>query len=353
MKSIFQGAALAAFFLFSQTTARSDEFTVVPMGDVAYKQLALLAPTGWIETRSAPRTPLTRYEIATEAVRAYVTLRARREAGQVFVATPQSLAALRALREMAGKFQVELRALGVDAGETEQLCDELTRRISSTSRNAPAGIGAPRAVPIRAPIASTQQPRLVGSQQMQLALPLSGRLRFEALVSKLQRDARDPFGDTDDAMPRSAQAGVAFSLTNRVALRAFGGQARIASATNSVEATRFNTAGGGVSLALPRGVQLRGDFERLSARASGNSDWNRLGGELGFSAWENRLSLRANWSRMLPIDTRLLPSTASGVDVELGVSERLQLTLLYRQLFHERDEVAANRVVSGGINIKF
>jgi hypothetical protein len=197
---------------------------------------------------------------------------------------------------------------------------------------------------------------------MQLALPLSGRLRFEALVSKLKRDARDPFGDTDDMMPQSARAGVAFSLTNGVKLRAFGGREQSlidreflspTSRLNVVEGTNFTTAGGGVSIELPRGVQLSGNVERLSARDSRKSDWNRFGGELGFSAWENRLSLRANWSRMLPTDTRLLPSTASGVDVELDVSERLRLTLLYRQLFNERAEIAANRVISGGININF
>jgi hypothetical protein len=353
MKPFFQSILLAAFLLCQAQSARADEFSAVPMGDTAYKQLAALAPTGWIELHAAPRTPLTRYEIATEAARALVSLRARRDAGQTFVVNAVSRAALSALRELSGKFRAELRAMGIDSNDAMRLCDDLMRETPMRRAviAAPLPETSSEARPVRAATA--------GELPRRVALSLSDRLQFESLVSKLERDAVDPFGDTGvAALPNAARAGVALAVNPTVALHAFGGHTLMPSRELALlpvpSSMRIATRGGGVSVSLPRGVQLRGEFEKLSALDNGESGaWNRFGAELGFAAWQNRLSLRANWSRLLPNDARLLPSTTSGLDMALDISERLRLTLLYRQMYGERAEATANRVVSGGININF
>lgn len=368
MKTLLKGAALAAFVLFSSTTARSDEFALVPVGDAAYKQLALLAPTGWIESRAEPKAALTRYEIATEAARAVLALQARRDAGQTLAISAPSRVALRALRELVEKFRPELRALGIDAVAAVRMCDELI-----SSPTAAPSVAPPAAVPGSRPLTmrpafETRIPSLVRPSAVpqpvrttRAELPISSRLRFETVVSKLSRDAIDPFGDTNEnGLGSGTRAGVAFAVNHRIALHAFGGRTSIVNNANAALGLERGTsslassvAGGGVSIELPRGVQLRGNVERLNGSGTGAPDWNRVGGELGFSAWSNRLSLRANWSRLLPLDARLLPSSAGGVDVGLDVSERLRLTVLYRQLFGENAETATNRVVTGGISINF
>lgn len=370
MKSFPSGTAVAAFFLLFAANARSDEFSLVPSGDVAYRQLAVIAPLGWTELRTQPKTPLTRYEIATEAARAINALQSLRSSTHFFTATPAIRPGIRAVRELADKFRPELRGLGLDAGDAMKLCDGLLR--GGEARQEPGRDSASEAsfsiAPARREPAGTRplQASNIGvvPREMRVALPLSSRLRFESMVSKLSRDAADPFGDTNDsASPNVARAGVALSVNNTLSLRAFGGRTAASStgASGAIsDPTRplnspsmaFVSSGGGLSVALPRGVQLRGNYERLSA-AGGAGDWNRVGGEVEVSAWRNRLSLRANWSRLLPNDARLLPSSAGGLDVGLDVSERLRLTLLYRQLFDNAPETAASRVVSGGININF
>lgn len=371
MKSLFQGAALAAFFLLSTASARSDEFALVPAGDPTYKQLAVLRPLGWISMRSEPKGPLTRYEIATEVGRAINGLRTMRAASPSFTPATLMRPGIRTVRELSEKFRPELRSLGIDAAEAIKLCDELLKG------GAPTRVAARPSVPREESFSiapRNETPSVFGrtvqsasrptSENLRFAVPLSNRLRFESVVSKLARDAADPFGDTNDlASPNITRAGVALAVNHSVSLHAFGGRSAASrvpigspladpNRALNTPSTAFTSGGGGVSLDLPRGVQLRGNYERLSA-SGGPGEWRRLGGELEVSAWSNRLSLRANWSRLLPNDARLLPSSAGGVDVGLSVSERLRLTLLYRQLFSESAAAQTNRVVSGGINIDF
>lgn len=369
MKSFSKCAALVAFFLLSAGAARADEFSLVPSSDAAYKQLAVLGPLGWTELRSLPKSPLTRYEIATETARAIAALRTLRSSTRFYTPTPAMRPGIRAVHDLADKFRPELHGMGIDAAEAMRFCDEMIKGNGSARSDVGASDTGTTAAEPSFTIAPAHRepvvPRSVNNpQQLRFELPLSKRLRFESMVSKLSRDAADPFGDTNDTVsPNISRAGVALSLNSVVSMHAFGGKsAAVLPGVENMLATpgralntpvsSFITTGGGLSVALPRGVQLRGNYERL-AMPGGGADWKRVGGEVEMSAWRNRLSLRANWSRLLPNDARLLPSSAGGLDVGLDVSERLRLTLLYRQLFSDAPETAASRVVSGGININF
>jgi len=384
MKSFFQLGALVTLLLLGVGSARADDFSLVPMGDASYKQLSVLGPLGWTELRSVPKASLTRYEIATETARAIDALRKLRSSTRFYSPTPAMRPGIRAVRDLTEKYRPELRGMGIDATEAIHFCDELikgsdvrgselgksdsgTSEPGRSESGSSAGVsltGQPISSPRRESKLRTSMSGSVIGGETRLALPLSSRLRFESMVTKLSRDAADPFGDTNDlTSPNSSRAGVALSLNNVVAMHAFGGRSSVArrgalaalsdpGRSLNAPVSAFASSGAGVSVTLPRGVQLQGNYERLSA-LGGGADWNRVGGEVEMSAWRNRLSLRANWSRLLPIDARLLPSSASGLDVGLDVSERLRLTLLYRQMYSDSAETTASRVVSGGININF
>lgn len=330
----------------------------MPAGDAAYSQLAALAPTGWIESRVNPKSgSLTRYEIATETARAILALQSRRSstAGSTRVAATSATArtALRSLRDLTQKFRPELRELGIDTQAALRLCDELLQAEKTPSAAlAPRAVSTP-SVPAAAPRAN-QSPR---TTQTPLQIPLSNRVRLETMVSALSRDALDPFGDTETSVSptasRRVRTGVALDLTPWLQVQAGGsrGGARLTNSALPFSGAPYRAVGGSLGVALPRGVNLTGGIEQISPEGANGASWNRVGGALGFSAWRNRLTLRANWAQLLPSDARLLPASVSGVDVGLDLSERLRLTLLYQQMFY--GESQSNRVMSGGININF
>jgi hypothetical protein len=100
-------------------------------------------------------------------------------------------------------------------------------------------------------------------------------------------------------------------------------------------------------------MTFSGRVENLASDALGDPSWTRYSGGVGLSAWENRLSLQANLSRLVPDDMRALPTTVGGVGLGLDLNERLSLSLLYQQLFTVSTPTKADRLVTGGLSINF
>jgi hypothetical protein len=87
--------------------------------------------------------------------------------------------------------------------------------------------------------------------------------------------------------------------------------------------------------------------------ANNNLKATRLEGGLGFTTWRDRLSLTANLSRLVPEDSLALSSTAAGLNIDVDVTERLSLNLLYKKLFASQATTHSDGFVGGGISINF
>lgn len=361
---------------------RADEFSVVAAGDAAYGHLSSLSQTGWLDSStSLPKnrpsgaaaasvvtknTTLTRYEMALQTARAIFVVSARSEADANWTRTASKPAA-RALRELTNTFRAELRGMGVDVVPTLKNLDAI---LQGTSR-----VSAPRStVPAVRSVNRNERFTAGGSPGGVFSLPLSQRLRVDAAVTSLARDAADPFGDaafeaagnrnqkSSAMIPGAIQnrAGLALGVTDWLTLRA-----GYANRTGDVTPTLANSSaafampfgaremGGGVEIALPRGLLLSGDVANVAGAQTGASSFTRMGGGVGWMGWQNRLSMKANLSRLVPGDARILPSTLVGLNVGLDVSERLSLTLRYQQMFSAPVTNDASRLVAGGVSLNF
>lgn len=387
---------LASVALCAPSARAADEtgadFAVVATTDPLYKHLAAIRRAGWgAPATGAPvkkgatvkvKTPLqamTRYEMALETARAYFALAARRGADAKWTPGAGS-GAVRSLRELISGLRPELQRLDLDVAESLAFCDALLRQ--------KAGEPAPR---VASPssgrsFVGSAIPRGVGN------VPLSQRLRVYAALSSLVRESADPFGDNsrgtlglsgfslpsnrrlDDATrPRAFSAGTALSVTDWLRLRAdygrqnvspFSDRARFALQNGRLPlsvlalpgATGQSEIGGGVEVDLPLGFNVSGGVSRVSPLGLNvaRNELLRVGGGVGLSAWQNRLSLSANLSRLVPSeDSALLSSQAAEFNLDIGVTQRLRLQLLYQELFGSPAQARNGRVVVGGLKFSF
>jgi hypothetical protein len=375
---------------------QADEFSTVPAGDPLYRYLAVVTEAGWRGVPQGPSSKLTRYEMALETANAIFTVTARQQANKTWaLSAPKP--ALRALRALTGEFQVELKIMGVDVAAALQMYNSLLRAsaplspsptVASPAVTRPERLSEASAAATRAGTALDDPfslPAAVAQRRRELQIPLSQRLRIQTALSVLARDAEDPFGDStlgvrhtnaQEAQRGSGSAGalsageaikanMAVGVTDWLTLRAGYGRRALAPQPMSFESLALKDPSmpavgqehsmiGGVDVALRPGVHLSGNVENIEAdSAVGGLEWTRIGGGLALSAWQNRLSLKANMARLVPEDARVLTSTIAGLNVNLDVSERLSLTLLYQQLFSAPNPARPDRLVAGGININF
>jgi hypothetical protein len=285
-----------------------------------------------------------------------------------------SRTALRALRDLTAGFQPELKALGVDVKASQRRLDKLMHNATST----PARTTAPTASASRNTAAELPAglPTATRRLPMPTWLPISQRLRVSTAVSVLSRDADDLYGDAafgpEGGLARKGSvyvpgalpvhAGLAVGVTDWLTLRAnYTSLHRIAPAAipSLLQTSRFNPGNdvrslkGGVDFHLIRGVTFSGDVENITGTQPGAGSLTRLGTGLGWTGWQNRLSLKANMSRLIPDDTRVLPSTLMGLNLGVDVSERLSLTLQYQKMFAAPDSSDPNRLVAGGVSLNF
>jgi hypothetical protein len=349
--------------------ARADEFSTIPAGDAIYTHLATLR-------QSASGTPhtrqdLTRYEAAIETARALLKINAGRA-----VTPPRST--LRALRSLTQLLRGELSRLDINVEATQRQLNSLLDSTILETRPA---------APVLTPTTATKS----------VAVPLSQRLRVYSALSAVARDADDPFNDASAFLTRrvaplarpgtlgaavnnssalapslatnnavsGVEAGAALDLTNWMQLKTrFTQNSLTPDALNnnpSLRSPLFDGArsarsvGTGLDISVRRGVTFSGNVAHITALdASGDAtaQGTRIGGGLKLSAWQNRLSLGANLSRLVPEDAQILPSTAAELNLGVG-TDRLQLSLLYQAMFSAQNTARSDRVLSGGISVKF
>ena len=375
----------------SSSSARADDFSTVPAGDALYGQLKQVQSAIWTAGRGAARTPntMTRYEMALEVARAYLALNAHHKANASWQAQPPS--SVRALREMMLALRPELQRLDVDVNQAIELCNVLLNSKLNTSANAlTLGSQSPKNdVPATAALARPSVTNDVkdlnnGSalnvgRDMRLTsgeatIKLSQRLRISAAQSSLERTASDPFSysgmanTSSDALSASTDTGATLEVTDWLRLRA-GIEERSATpdagrvssvlgtnrAPSLIGGAQSQAVGGGLDIEVRPGLRLSGDVARVSLRdfgASENVTGTRFGGGVDLSAWQNRLALSVNLSRLVPEDSASLASSSAALNLAVG-GDRLKLKLLYKQLFGEAANTPNNRVFAGGININF
>lgn len=356
---------------------------MVSAGDDLYGLLALAQRGGLLA--SAPRSGATRYEMALETGRAALALASRRSA-QARVSEDS----VRALSELLTRLRPELRRLDVDVDAALALC-----RAASTGAQSQTGL---LSAASGLSNGGSRGAGLVGSRLTETRRSLSGRLRREAAQNFYNRSASDPFGGEAGrspsffGAPSSNRGGAAFFDRPKAGPHGvYGGAQSIAASTSvdifsgvrvrtglgvgppsmqpgglralgaaSPEAALLPSAGGsrsvgvGADIDLPAGVTLSGDVRRLGSLFSGSGGFEGTiyGGQARLSAFNDRLSLSLNMSRLLPEERARLSQSTAGVGVSVGNSD-YQFKLLYQQLFGPSSGGQSNRVIAGGVNITF
>lgn len=365
--------------------ARADEFSLVPSGDPIYRQLGALEPLSGAKTRST--SGLTRYEAALQVARAIA-----------FVSddsTPTfTRSGWRALRDLTSALRVELTQLGIDVPATLALCARhLTvekplvekalvakpGRVSTPTRSAVLGsVTRTNSAAANAGnsilLADARQRALQSGRTLgDLELKIAGRLRAGAALLALERASQDPFAarsgvaapverrslTNNNLTSTGSSAGLSLDFNSWLRMRAASTRrSNLALAAETSPALRnsmFAGAGaargavGGVDVELGA-LQFSTDVERL--RTDTGASATRVGGGVGLSAWQNRLSMSAHLSRLKPDDRAALPATAAELNVSGRLSQRLSLSLLYQGLFTPQGANDASRL-SGGLNLSF
>ena len=362
--------------------ADADDFAAIPSNDPIYTELRDLRRAPWSGNQSASDHTLTRYEVAIETARAILKISAPGADHAKFVASRSSL---RALRKLTETLRPELTRLDIRVPDTLRLLDGL---LKSSSEKAPSVL-APR---------ETLSPSALSGSLIDAKVNLSQRLRVYSAVSSLARDVDDPFGDSasftsykagpivgpgtvgaavggskalSETLPRRAlvggvQAGAALALTDWMQVRADFAQNQITPGTVAGNfrlrspllsgAGAARSVGTGVDVNLLGGLKFSGDVTRIAALGpdgDAKRRGTRFGGALNLHAWQNRLSLSANLSRLVPEDAQILPSTATEFNLGAEVTRRISLNLTYQQMFSARSSNSSERLVSGGISVKF
>lgn len=364
------GAALCGLLCPAPTHA--DAFSPIPQGDPIYRQLgALTLPAEGKLPKPAPG--LTRYEAALQVAR--VSAVAATKPGSL------SRSGWRALRELTLELKGELRQLGVDVEDVLALC---ARRLDASAFVSAPAKGAPTVSLVRpqrqergasGAIAPATPSFLNGQvspadrrlRQSGLQMSsLSSHVRVAAALSALQRDidAPDPFASGGSlALGRSKGSQIVGSDTSvdvdlnswlRVGARASRRRLGLDDQTPALTSPLFQGAekatglGGVVEVSPVGGLRLSTDVEQISTNVGASA--LRVGGGIGLSGWQNRLTLSAHLSRLQSQDRAFVPATASELKIGLGLSDRLSLSVLYQGLFSSQSQSSR---LAGGLNFRF
>lgn len=374
--------------------ARADEFTTVPPGDALYGHLASITKAGWIGDAPTQGTShsLTRYEVALETAKAIFTVTARHRADPNWAATA-SKSALRALRDLTIALGPELKQLDIDVNGTRALFDSLIKapmggttvinpaasrntngipRLGNANPLAPLS-GEQRVNSVTRPPGSTAANLVAGglsTTDQSWSLPLSQRLRVNTAIQALAQEESDPLQSSALAARRSSfqspralrshtvtgrSLGTTLDVNRWLSLNAsYQQQPTVPRPFSLREAlfaasTQTQSLGGGVDIRLLHSLTLSGNMAKVVGTGSNTVRGTRYGGSLGLTGWQNRLSLNANLSRLVPEDSLALNSTAAELNLGLDVTQRLSLNLLYQQMFGIQNQTQ----VAGGIVINF
>ena len=375
--------ALCAVMLASWAVsgaARADEFSPVPAGDPIYRQLRALAPGGGTSDAS-----LTRYEAALQAARVVTRVTNDPRADL-------SRAGWRALRDLTGSLQTELRQLGIDIAATRALADrnlQLPAKTDAAAKSVDLGstplanlreAATPRGAGGRGANGRSANGREAGLgfgaddlgganllqanvQAQAFRASIMPRLRVGAALQALQRAQDDPFNGGDEQMLLAPAGGrllrsdvaLDYDVNSWLSVRAQTSRRSLLTPDALFNsdgfysgATQANSAGGGVAVALGL-LQFRTDIESLSTDTGARG--TSIGGGVGLSAWQNRLSLSAHLARLQPEDRAVLQQTRTELNIGLAVTNHLDLSLRYQGLFTPRND--GSERVMGGLNLSF
>jgi hypothetical protein len=352
------GAALCGLLMFP-VRSRADAFSPIAQGDPIYRQLGSLTLLGEGKTPK-PAAGLTRYEAALQVARV----------SAIAASKPQALSrsGWRALRDLTNGLKSELGQLGVDVEDVLATCARQLDAPAKSGAALPSSSNSKTRGASSAPAGSSflngqTSPSEKGFSQSELQVPLSGSVSIGAGVSSLQDGPNSPAGRSSvlrRTNPASqfvgSDASVALDLNSWLRVRALtsqrrlglGDEAPVLSSPLFQGASKATGVGGTVEVSPLNGLRLSTDVEQLSTNVGISG--LRVGGGIGLSAWQNRLTLSARMSRLQSGDRTILPSTATELGIGIGVSQRLSLNLLYQSLFSSQSESSR---LAGGLNFSF
>lgn len=380
-RGLLRGGAAALWVVASVVAvsgaARADEFSPVPAGDPIYRQLRALAPG---ENAGAADASLTRYEAALQAARVITRVTNDPRADL-------SRAGWRALRDLTVSLQIELRQLGIDIAGARALA-ERNAQTPASSDAAVKSVDFGSTPLAKTPFANLREaatPRgpnrrgaglglnsddlsatnllQAGVQSQAFRASIMPRLRVGAALQALQRAQDDPFNTSTDQTllaPNNARllrsdVALDYDVNSWLSVRAQSSRrslltpdALFASGDFYSGATEARSTGGGVAVALGL-LKFRTDIESLSTDTGARG--TSIGGGVGLSAWQNRLSLSAHLARLQPEDRAVLQQTRTELNIGLAVTNHLDLSLRYQGLFTPRND--GSERVMGGLNLSF
>ena len=333
--SILLAALVAgASFQASAVAVQADEYSIVPKGDALLRNLSIVERSGWLSstaTSNANDAAVTRYELALQTAGAIFLVSARAESDATW-AQSVSPAALKALRDLTTTLRPELQKLGVDTQATLQSLARIAKTSASKTRGAIGNSSIDNAASIDA--ISTERAR-------RNVLPLPAR--FSA----------------DKSFAPEGNYGVSLGLGRGFSLRASvrpnananaNSLANLALPESQLPRGNASAFGGGLDWRPRDNVLFSTNVENIVGGAQNGA--TRFSGGVGVSALRNRVSLQANLSR-LRMENVADSSTLAGVNVGVGVSSNVSLNLLYQQLFSTPTPTRSDRVLAGGVSIKF
>lgn len=362
------GVALCGALL-APSLARADAFSPIPVGDPIYRQLDALASLNNTKATKGAAT-LTRYEVAIQVARAATVSASRPNA--------LSRSGWRSLRDLAIALRVELRQLGVDVEDVLASCDRQLDAQEKPTLPAPASqrsfkSGSGSRVDLSPPVPSflngPSSPATLGVSRTSLGtnalVPLLGSVRVSAATSALKRSTFDPLFDSENDLqsrPNSTRvagkdASVSLKLNSWLRLKALASERQLnvgpdtppaLTAPLFTGASEAQGMGGGFEFSPTNWLRFSTEVERLSTDTGAQG--TKVGGGLGLSAWQNRLTLAAYVSRLQPEDSAQLITKASELHLGLNMTQRLSLNVLYQQLFSSQSESSR---LAGGLNFSF
>ncbi|RYX85612.1 hypothetical protein EON83_04535 [bacterium] len=360
------GAALCGS-LFAPQIARADAFTPIPAGNPIYRQLDTLI----LLNEGKPLKPannLTRYEAALQVARVAVIVDSKPEA--------LSRSGWRSLRELTLALKLELGQLGVNVDDVLVACARQIEAPTKTQLPDPAPVrpsksgGNTNTAPgITSLLISTPSPATLGTMRnavgSDLKLPLLGRTRIDAALLALQRNANDPLFTRSGALGVQSNAtqfaGSALALgvdvNSWLRVSALSSQRKLGLGSDTSPAlssplfkgaSEASGFGGGLEVSPLNGLRLSTNVEQLSTNTGARG--TRIGGGIGLSAWQDRLTVAAYMARLKPEDRAAIESTETELKLGFGLTQRLKLSLLYQGLFSAQSESSR---VAGGLNFSF
>lgn len=366
------GTFLTAAAFFPQLPAHATKFSPVPQGDSLYSHLQTVRTSSWMqsfETVPNAQSTLTRYEIALETAKALIFVRARSKSDEKW-AQSATAPALRSLQMLTRSLRTELAEFDIDVTETLTFLDVLIERTKEPQPKL-------KLTGSREETPSVSFSRLDNEKTI---ASLSQRWRVYSALDSLELQSRDPMGFSSDeidvfsiqpgnnfapesgAQVKRLRAGTALDLSGSFRLRAdyerdksvdaVGLREFLSSTSSSPTLQNARTIEAGADWTPRPGLTFSGGIAHVDSQDP-LQDGLRFQGEIGLTAWENRVALSAHLSRLVPEDSLALSQSAARLNLGVGITSQLQLKLMYQQLFGSGELGRENHRFGGSIDFSF